>query len=836
MTVDGRGDDSTGDPVIEHTFSRMFERWVDRQPDALAVIGDDGVRLTYGELERAANRIANAVDEHDPARRFPAVVIALGQTTDAIVGIVGAAKSGRAVTPIDLADPPARVAEILGQLDPAVVLMSAVAEPALALVPVERCLPLRVEDISPIAPDDRRQREVAADDVCLVIFTSGSTGIPKGVARRVGDLADVLRKKPAEHYAVRSAAVADHQWLAGYTSIRDPLCFGGTVVRYATRIRGPAGLARFLAEHRVETLTAVPPLVRAMLDADPETRLPDLRTVHFAGDAVPRTLAVDLFERLGPDAVAHVGYGSSEMAGVASLQMDRESIPDGDIVPVGHPAEGVEVEIVEPGPAGIGRVVVTTPWGTHGYVAGQDPTHTITDLGDGRRRHETGDLGRIRADGMLELHGRRAHMVKVRGQRIGVNEVEVAMRAIPGVADVAVGIHPDDADQRLTAWYVADPGADLHVAALRQHLRPHLPAYMVPAAFVALPTLPRNTSGKLDRFGLPPPGSGRPDLGHPFEAPVGPVEVAVAAAFGHVLKVEPVGRHDDFGDLGGDSLGAAEAMTLMAATLGRDLPLSVFVEASTPAELARRFDEPHSEAPDRFVVLQPDGDGPPVYCLHGGGGQVLSFATLAERLGPSRPFVGVQMRSRDRARRLFRVRSLAGRYARLIAERQQGSPCVVAGHSYGGLLAHEVARHLADRGEIVERCILLDVGLRPSRTVLDRVPRSADLAGAERSLLRPKDLGYALHALAGLRPRPHRVTTERMVSAQWGIAWHRPRRSRVPLVVVRATDLPGDRGMARWADLTDAGCKILELPGDHHSILTVPQVDPLAAAIRAELG
>ena len=827
MTVDGRVDDTSGESVIEHTFARMFEGWVDRQPDALAVIGDDGVRLTYAELERAANRIANAIDERDPEHAFPAVVLALGPTTDAIVAIVGAAKSGRAVTPIDVGDPPARLAEILGQLDPAVVLTEADGAD-LSLVPADRWLPLPLEGIPPDAPHDRRFRSVTADDVCLVIFTSGSTGVPKGVTRRLGEIAQVLRNKPAQHYAVRSAAVADHQWLAGYTSIRDPLCFGGTTVRYAARTRGPAGLAPFLAEHRVETLTAVPSLVRAMLDADLETRLPDLRTVHFAGDAVPRTLAVDLLDRLGPGAVAHVGYGSSEMAGVTSLDMHRDSVPDGDIVPVGRPLEGVEVEIVDPDAAGIGRVVVTTTRGTRGYVAGADPTHTITDLGDGRRRHETGDLGRLRPDGMLELHGRRAHMVKVRGQRVGVNEVEVAMRAIPGVADVAVGIHPDDADQRLTAWYVTDPGTELHVAALRQHLRPFLPAYMVPAAFVALPALPRNKSGKLDRFALPLPGSGRPDLGHPFEPPVGPVESAVAAAFGHVLGVEPVGRNDDFSDLGGDSLGAAEVMTLIAAALGRDLPLSVFVEASTPAELARRFDEPHAEAADRFVVLQPDGDGAPLYCLHGGGGQVLSYATLAERLGPAQPFVGVQMRSRDRARRLFRVRTLARRYADLIAERQQGHPCVVAGHSYGGLLAHEVARQLAERGEAVERCIVLDAGLRRKGAPV--------LTGSDRSLLRIKDLLYAVHALVGLRPRPHSVTTERMVAARWGIALHRPRPSGVPLLVVRATDLPGDRGMARWAELTDAECAVIELPGDHHSVLAAPHVDQLAAEIAAQLG
>ena len=186
-----------------------------------------------------------------------------------------------------------------------------------------------------------------------------------------------------------------------------------------------------------------------------------------------------------------------------------------------------------------------------------------------------------------------------------------------------------------------------------------------------------------------------------------------------MLGVEPVGRDDAFFDLGGDSLQAAEVMTLVAAELGRDLPLSVFIEADTPAALAARLDG-HDGATDRLVTLQPLGDGPPIVCVHGGGGQVLSFAALATRLGERQPFLGLQMRTGDQARDLLSVKRLARRYVDEVEQRLGDRPCVIAGHSYGGVVALELTRQRRARGRPVTACVILDTGIPERRPLLGR--------------------------------------------------------------------------------------------------------------------
>ena len=671
----------------------------------------------------------------------------------------------------------------------------------------------------------------------MVIFTSGTTGVPKAASRSHRALMEIRSREEAtsDGPGVRRAAVADHQWLAGWMTVRRTLMSGDTIVRYATRQRGPGELARFLAEHEVEHLTAVPSLVRAMLDADPVTPLPALRRVTFTGDILHRDLVMSLFERIAPDAVVTTSYGASELGGVAKLAMDRDSVPDGDIVPVGPVSPRAEVEIDDPGPDGIGRVIVVSRRGAPVYAGAHEGDDSVEGLPDGRWRHRTSDLGRLRPDGMLEIRGRQPHMAKVRGQRIGVSEVEAALLAVPGVRDAGVGVHPLDPGARLTAWYVAGAGADLHVAALRRALRPRLPAFMVPAAFVELPSLPRGTRGKLLRDQLPPPGSGRPDLGYPCEPPEGDVEQAIAAIFGRTLGVDEVGRHDELFDLGGDSLHAAEVMTAISATLGRDLPLSVFLEAATPAQLAERLSGDGAPTDrGRLVDLQAGGARPPIFCIHGGGGQVLSLAGLSDRLGPDQPFVGVQMRQDDKARLLFRVNHLAERYAREISARQGASPCVLAGHSYGGVVAQEVSRRLVARGVPVACCVLLDSSV-PRRRLLAGRHRRRRALGEDDTTSSLKELLYAAHAATGLRPKPHRLTTERMVAALWGMSWHRVRSTPVPVVVVRAADHPTRSDLGGWSAHTEGGCRVVDAPGGHNSMLAPPYVDGLASVVSAEL-
>ena len=301
----------------------------------------------------------------------------------------------------------------------------------------------------------------------------------------------------------------------------------------------------------------------------------------------------------------------------------------------------------------------------------------------------------------------------------------------------------------------------------------------------------------------------------------------MAGAFEQVLEVAPVGRHDAFFDLGGDSLQAAEVMTLVADQLGRDVPLSVFVEAETPADLAAVLDRAGSGT-SRLVTLQPEGTGTPIFCVHGGGGQVLSFAALATRLGTAQPFIGIQMRQDDAARALFSVRRLARRYAAEIIAHNGTAPCSLMGHSYGAVVAHELARQLRARGIEVERCVLLDCAVPDRRLLLGRQPLQERLVGNADAVARGKELAYVAHAALGRRPPAHRLTTERMHAAGWGMVLHRPRTVDVPLLVIEALDGAPGRDLGAWERFTTAGCTVVRIRGDHHSILAPPHLLELA--------
>ena len=378
--------------LTEDTYASRFERFVDAQPDALAVISDDDQVLTFAELEVRANRLANAILEADPDGAYPIVAMALEQNTDAIVTMVAVAKTGRTGLPLDPGDPPARLAQMLGRLEPAVIVVRDGHEASFALVPPGRCRFVRAEEIADDAPSDRRPQAIDSDALSLVFFTSGTTGEPKAASRTNQAISEIFSREIQEWYqpGVRHAAVADYQWIAGWATVRKTLCSGGTVVGYSTRRRGPGELARFLALHEVQHLGAVPSLVRAMLDADPVTPLPALKWITFTGDILHRDLVMRAFERIAPDAVITTSYGASELGGVAALEMRRDTVPEGDIVPVGYPHARVELEIEHPDAEGVGRVIVVSRRGAPAYEGAHERRRV--DRGDPRRPLAASDV------------------------------------------------------------------------------------------------------------------------------------------------------------------------------------------------------------------------------------------------------------------------------------------------------------------------------------------------------------------------------------------------------------------------------------------------------------
>ncbi len=792
------------------TVVDLVEERVDADGSAPAVVGSD-VAFTYGQLDETANRIAHALQRLDPDRRHPYGGVLVAPGAWPVAALLGVVKSGRTAVGLDVTAPTERQLEVEEQLGSLVVVVDRRHREQLHPgTPV-----VVLEDLPGDLPADRPAVPIDLDDGFSVHFTSGSTGRPKGALRTQRAQARAVRNHPTNRYrpGLRVALLHDVAFAASRATIWDGLVNGVELHVLDARAHGPTGLAAWLVAHRIEVLPAPASLIEAMVAYDPPQQvLGDLERVSFSGDV----LRIDTLRRLAPFVRPATEfrntYGSSEMGLVSSYAVVAGALPDGDLMPAGPVSDRVTLRIVDPDDQGVGEIEVSGPTVAVRYVDDTTDDRRSYRDDEGRRWFRSGDLGHLRPDGLLEVRGRLDDRVKVRGQTLDPAEVELALLARPDVVDVHVGLRGAGGTEPLVAWLEPVPGLAPTVTAIRRDLRSRLPGWMIPQRVVLMETLPRTDRGKVDRAALPRPGSRRPELDVAYEAPRTPLELRLAEAFGTVLDIEAVGRHDPFFDLGGDSLAAAELVDHVGRALGRDLPVDPFVEGATPAALALRLQAEPQGPEDRLLRLQTSGEGTPVVLVHAGHGFVITYGHLAEAMAGHRPVLGLQMLPDDRAHDLRSLPRLARRYADLL-DRQLPGPVMVAGYSGGSLLAHALAAELTGRGREVPAVVLLD-------PVAATEPRR-----------QAKALAYRLLARVPLRLRPDRVTQQRMAVMAAGTRVHRPTPIAVPIVVARA-DLARPE---RWVPLTTAGVRVVDVPGDHRSMLYPPHATALGERLEPRL-
>jgi len=608
---------------------QLFEWQAARRPAAPAVAGL-GVTLTYAELEARANRLARYL------RRLgvgPEARVALcgGRSTEMVVALLGILKAGGAYVPLDPAHPAERLALVLADSAPAVLLTE------------ERWLERLGAGASPAGDDDAgpfvvcldREREwIDAEDgtalaatapaagpesLAYLIYTSGSTGRPKGVGlphRAVVNFLRSMAERPglgagAGRRPVVPALTTLAFDIAGL-EIYLPLALGGRVeVVSGDEAADGRRLAARLAAAGVTAMQATPATWRLLLDAGWQGP-PPLQAL-CGGEALPRELAaallargVELWNVYGPTETA-VWSAARRVAAPA----DTAAAAAGAAVGLGRPIANTRLYVVdrrgmpgaecEPMPLGApGELWIGGHGVARGYAGRPDLTAArfVPDPFGGEpgaRLYRTGDLVRRRADGDLDFLGRIDFQVKVRGFRIELGEVESALLRHPAVGQAVVVAQGEDADRRLVAYLVAGPGAVAPEAAeLRDFLRRRLPDYMVPADFLALDRLPLSPSGKLDRRALPVPAPARERHGGAADGDAlrTPAEELVAGVWAEVLGVgrEQVGADDDFFRLGGHSLLAIRVAARLRDLTGVEMPLPRLLQLSRLEDLAREIE------------------------------------------------------------------------------------------------------------------------------------------------------------------------------------------------------------------------------------------------------
>ncbi|MEU6189644.1 amino acid adenylation domain-containing protein [Nocardia sp. NPDC047038] len=570
------------------------------RPDAVAV-QLDGSALTYGELDRRANRLAHALREGGAGPERPVAVLA-ERSVEQIVCLVGVLASGAAYLPLDPGQPDERIAALLAAVD-------------VTAVVAQRHLRDRLgdrADVLAVDPGlmfcaDRPAHPVAAgtvpDNAAYVIFTSGSTGQPKGVVVTHRNVVASLAARTAaygtdpERFLLLSSFAFD----SSVAGIFWTLTRGGTLVLPAEGLQiEPASLAAVVARQRPTHTLAIPSLLAPLFDQAERGWLDSLRTIVAAGEPCPRTLS-DTCATAAPSARLANEYGPTEATVWSTVSFAAPGDPtDRTQVPIGTPVAGVRAEVLDPHgrpvPVGVaGELYIGGAGVARGY-AGR-PAETARAFrpdpaAAGDRRYATGDLGRFLDDGQVEFLGRTDHQVKIRGFRVEPGEIEAVLETHPEVSRAIVTVRGETpSDKALIAYLLPTVQGRPDASELQQYVRDRLPKYMVPTACVVLDSVPLTPTGKVDQRALPQPT--RADLAgrREYVAPRTETEQAVAAIWAKVLKVDRVGTADLFFELGGESLRAMQVIAATTRVFGVKLSVRRLFKSPTVADFARVVDE-----------------------------------------------------------------------------------------------------------------------------------------------------------------------------------------------------------------------------------------------------
>ena len=592
----------------ERCLHQLFAEQAARLPEAVAVVHGD-TRLTYGELERRANRLAHRLRDLGVGPEV-GVGLFLDRSPEMVVTILGILKAGGVYVPLDPAYPESRLAFMLEDAGVAVLVTVAGKLPRLpARRPPTLCLD--DGDAEPARHGDGPPEEsVGPESLAYVMYTSGSTGRPKGVA--VSHRA-VVRLVRGNTFA-RLAADEVFLQLAPISFDASTLEIWGSLANGGRLVLMPAGeptleeLDATLARHRVTILWLTAGLFHLMVDERPAALRP-LRQLLAGGDVL-LPAQVEKVRRELPGCRLINGYGPTESTTfTCCCQVSDLPRVDGG-VPIGPPIRNTWVTVLDPDllspmPVGVpGELAIGGDGLARGYV-GQPGLTAERFFPDpfatrgGERLYRTGDLVRYRGDGSLEFLGRIDQQVKIRGFRVEPGEIEAALAAHPAVREAVVMAHGDMAgNKRLVAYVAGHGGRAPEPEELRDALRQRLPDYMVPAAIVVLAALPLTANGKIDRAALPAPGDPRPQAGDGPVAPRTPAEARLAEIWCQVLGLERVSVEDDFFALGGDSI-LSLRMIARARQAGIELTPAQIFEHQTIAELAAVLGGPPAAPAER---------------------------------------------------------------------------------------------------------------------------------------------------------------------------------------------------------------------------------------------
>ena len=835
---------------------QLVERQAARTPSAPAV-QYSGQILTYQNLNSRADQLACYLSKLGVGPDVP-VGIFLDRSLDLAITLLAVLKSGGACVTLDPQYPGERLAFMLEDAQVAVLVTD---ENLLGKIDSVKghtvCLG---RDWNTISREKNHSpaKEAVPENLAYIVYTSGSTGKPRGVQLPHRGLVNHHVAATKLYGLQPSDRVLQFSSISFDISIEEIFptwVAGGTLVfRTEDTPLAASGFLRWIEEQRITVLNLPTAYWHELVHELSESgagSLPDsLRMVIVGGEKASST-AFASWLRVSRGRVRWVNtYGPTEASVIATAYepeiSDPEQVPAS--LPIGRPIANTQVYLLDPdlnpvplgtegelhiGGDGVARGYLNRPEMTaEKFIADPFGRHP------GARLYKTGDLARYLPSGEIEFVGRRDFQVKIRGFRVELGEIEAVLATYPGIRDSVVVAKVDTSgDKRLLAYVLPANPAETETSQWRKFLEERLPDYMVPSLFVIVDALPLTPNGKVDRRTLEkrPVAQVFPKTKNSVSSD--PVEKQLIKIWQSVLGIESIGIEDNFWELGGHSLLAARLTQLVENTFGKRLTLAAIIEAPTVQQLSRIIKgEDKGQSWSCLVPLQPAGNKPPFFCIHGVGGNSVGFRDLANSVGADQPFYGVQAQGLDgQLPCLTRVEDMAALYLKEIRSIQPTGPYYLGGFSFGGWIACELAQQLQAQGEQIGLLAMFDTypfRLKPVTSSLMsffRIPSQQQLM-----YVLPKTIKKGIRrriVWVGL-PRAIKNVLRACYAAERQYQL-RPYSGRVTLFRATQALTPENDPHARWRDLARGGVEIQEIEGHHADIILEPQVRITAEKLRS---
>jgi amino acid adenylation domain-containing protein len=848
----------------EGLIHELFEEQVRRSPQAPAVVYEDQ-QLSYGQLNAKANQLAHYLRSQGvgPEQR---VGICVERSLEMVVGILGVWKAGGAYVPLDPGYPAERLRYMLEDAAPGVLLTQdklrgSLPDTRAKVVSLDGDWP---EIAAQNSEDPSRAPGSKAENLAYVIYTSGSTGKPKGVMIEHGNVS-ILWRGLEEAYK----GMGDCRRIALNSSFN----FDASVQQFIQLLSGrtvyvvpqeyrldPAKMVRFIAAHGIHGIDCTPSQLKLWLGCGLlAQKEPELKVVLVGGESIDPELWSLLAK--SPQINFYNVYGPTECTVEVTMAVLRGDTGGPHI---GRPMQNRKVYVLDrdgrPVPIGVsGEIYLGGAGVGRGYLNSPEMTlqRFIPDPFSGvaqGRLYKTGDVGRWRSDGTIEYLGRNDHQVKIRGFRIELGEIESQLLQYPGLREAAVLAREDSPGEARLVAYVRLQEERASVESLRAHLQGVLPQYMVPSAFVVMEEFPLTPSGKLDRKALPAPDQDALHVSE-YEAPQGLTEESLALIWQDLLQVERVGRHDNFFDLGGNSLLAVKLVSRLRAWTP-DCPVMMVFQRPTIQALAQFLLTGSSAGPDGPdpIVLRSGTAGAPLFFVHEITGHAFPYVSLARLLKKDIPVYCLQATDLARTDPGLTVEMLANRHIAAIRRIQPRGPYRLAGWSFGGVVAYEIASQLLAAGQSVEFLGMIDSytpalrrALFPSSGPLTAMSALVSLVREEHpdldaatleSLRGLTDLDAVLEACMKSGYLPAEWTHEAVMSMLGPTlvlseCYERYSPPELPLSIslFSAERSPGEDDLLGWGSLVRGEVHLTLIGGTHWSMMRSPLVQHLADAL-----